>query len=86
VLASIILNGPEEVKVLVLQSLEKSLRIQSSIVTKVTPLLGEDQPGRLKIAVYAILQRCYGHLPEDTFRMVAAGLEDRDGYVRRASR
>ncbi|KIX03064.1 uncharacterized protein Z518_06614 [Rhinocladiella mackenziei CBS 650.93] len=85
VLTSVFLNWPEEDKAIVLESLERRPRIQSSIVTTIAPLLGEDQPRHLKRAVCGILRRCYGFFTEDVFRMVVALLKDRNSAVRQAA-
>ncbi|KIW93085.1 uncharacterized protein Z519_05690 [Cladophialophora bantiana CBS 173.52] len=85
VVTSILLNGPEEERALVLESLGRRPGIRLSVATAATSLLEESQSMRSKIAACRALEGYHGQLPKDILKKLAARLEDQDRYVRQAA-
>jgi hypothetical protein len=86
VVSSILLNGPKEVRMLVLESLKERPWIQSSIVTATASLLEKTLPTRSYVRLVALkVLRGQSSLSNEIVKKVMTQLEDQDLYVRQAA-
>ncbi|KAI9764403.1 MAG: hypothetical protein M1839_005897, partial [Geoglossum umbratile] len=77
-------EGSDDVKITILQSLERR-SIPSSIIKLAASWLGDDISKRLKRSVCSMLQSSHEYLKNDVLQAIVAQLENEDEDVRRAA-